>query len=192
MKYNETAKTLPHTDSSLPSYIQSLTDVNLDSSYYLLVLAGPVASAKLQVLKKLQHTLGTFTEVDLRDVISGDEEGSYKNIDTLFEQLGDSDKNIIFRHGDILAGEYTGHTYSSVRYATPQEKYLLNKIKTSERFIVLDIQEFENIDKMLYRIAQTVITCKSPASGFSKLLWKLRQISLNGHTFTNKRKSVAR
>lgn len=190
MKHNETIKTLSHNESSLPTYIDSLTDVNLDSSYYLMILSGPMVSAKLQVLKKLENKLGAFVQVDLRSVISGDEERSYKNIDALFEQLSDSNENVTFKHGDVLAGEYTGHTYSNIRYATPQEKYLLNKIKTSEKFIVLDIQEYENIDKTLSRIAQTVITCTSPDSGFGKLLWKLRQISLHGHTFANKRKTT--
>lgn len=188
MNTNKSINLISYSDSSLKSYIESLNEINLESSYYVLILSGSLKSGKKKVLNRLKNKLGSFKEVDLREYITVNEEESYQKIDALFDSLAKDERNILLRNGDVLAGEYTGHTYSSVRYATPQEKYLLNKIRTSERFYVIDILEFENIDKTLGRFAQKAITFNEPDSLFGKLLWKLRQVSVHGHTFANKRR----
>lgn len=95
----------------------------------------------------------------------------------------------MFKNGEVLTGQYTGYTYSTVRYATPQEKYLISKMKGSEKFYVLELMETEAIDKTLERFAQSAIEFKAPASFIGKLLWKLTQIKIHGHTFPSKRPS---
>ncbi|NBB77748.1 MAG: hypothetical protein GVY02_10255 [Bacteroidetes bacterium] len=172
-------------------FIDSLDEVDLDASFYLLLLAGPYKAGKKTVLGRLQKKLGEFKEIDLREVIDLNEEQCFRNIDELFEYIGETEKNLLFRHGDALAGEYTGFTYSSTRYATPQEKYLLQKINGSERFAVIDLDDVENIDKTLERFAQTAILFNGPASFPGKLLWKLKQVKVNGHRFSNKRPKSA-
>jgi hypothetical protein len=172
-------------------FIDSLNEVDLDASFYLLLLAGPYKAGKKSVLGRLQKKLGEFLEIDLRDVIDLNEEQCFRNIDELFEYIGETEKNLLFRHGDALAGEYTGFTYSSTRYATPQEKYLLRKINGSEKFAVIDLDDVENIDKTLERFAQTAILFNGPSSFPGKLLWRLKQVRVNGHRFSNKRPKSA-
>ena len=157
----------------------------------MLVLSGPYRAAKKRFEERMEKKVGSLTEVDLRTLIFNDEHESFKRIDSFFSQLSDTEDRLLLRNGDVLAGEYTGHTYSTVRYATPQEKYLLSKMKESNRFIVIDILEYENIDKTLERHSKNIIRFDQPHSFFGKLLWKLKQVSLNGHTFANKRRPLA-
>lgn len=177
-----------YSSNEIDSYIDSLGEIKPGNEFYLLVLSGPYKSAKKRFEERVEKKVGSLTEVDLRTLIFNDEQESFKRIDSFFEQLSSSDNAFILRNGDVLAGEYTGHTYSTVRYATPQEKYLLKKMKESNRFIVIDILEYENIDKTLQRHAANIVRFDQPQSFFGKLLWKLKQVSLNGHTFANKRR----
>lgn len=180
-----------HTDKEVSTIIDQLDEINLDSSYYLLLLVGPLKKGKKNLRSRIEKKVGPFREIDLRDVILLNEEKCFRKIDELFEQIGETEKNLYFKHGDALAGEYTGFTYSSTRYATPQEKYLLKKINKSEKLVIIDLEDFENIDKTLERIAQTAILFDKPSSLMGKLFWKLRQIKVHGHTFSNKRPTLA-
>jgi hypothetical protein len=177
----------PYNSSNIDSLIDKLSDVRVDGSYYLLVLAGKYTKGKNAFLSKLSKKAGEISSVDLRSVISTNEEDAYRNLDRLFTSMDDTQKVVHLEHGDVLSGEYTGFTYSSVRYATPQEKYLLNKIQQSEKVVILDLIDKANITKSLERKAQAAIDFDEPASGLGKLFWKLKQIRLNGHTFENKR-----
>jgi hypothetical protein len=179
---------ISYKDKDIDSIIRKIAGLQLDSTYYLLVLAGKNRSAKEQVMDRLNKESLEFHEIDLREVISTVEEDCYENIDTLFNNLPDSPRHLYLKNADVLSGEYTGFTYSSVRYATPQEKYLLQKIRSSERIVVLDLLDKANITKTLERTAQTAIEC-DPASG---LLSKLKQIRVHGHTFENKRPADVR
>lgn len=176
-----------HSDKQVSSIIEKLDEVNLESSYYLLLLVGSYKAGKKDVLSRIEKEVGDFMEIDLRDVIKLNEDECFQKIDELFKYIGETEKNLHFKHGDALAGEYTGFTYSSTRYATPQEKYLLKKIKSSERLVIIDIEELENIDKTLERTAQTVIIFDKPTSAIGKFLWRLKQVHVHGHTFANKR-----
>ncbi len=183
-------ETFSFSDKRTTSLLSDLDELNLESSHYLLLLVGIYEAGKKNILNKLQKKRGPFKEIDIREMISLNEQESYKKIDRVFDSIGENDKNILFRNGDALAGEYTGFTYSSVRYATPQEKYLLKKIRHTERFYVIDMKEYENIDKTLQRYAQVAILFNKPNSFLGGLFWKLRQIKVNGHTFANKRPST--
>ena len=189
MEQSSSLEKIPHHEAS--STIDQLNEVNLDSSYYLMLLVGPYRAGKKKTLSKIEDKVGSFKEIDLRDVITLDEEECFKKIDELFKYIGETEKNLYFKNGDALAGEYTGFTYSSTRYATPQEKYLLKKIKSSEKLVLIDIEDFENIDKTLERMAQSAIIFDQPSSTFGKLFWKLKQIHVHGHTFSNKRPKTA-
>ncbi len=175
----------------LSDFLNKVGSLNLESSYYLMIIVGKYKAGKNRVLKRLEKKAGEFEALDLRNVISSNEEESYKKIDEMFKYIGETEKNILLQNGDCLAGEYTGFTYSSVRYATPQERYLLKKIIGSERFFVLDILDPENIDKSLERVAQTAVLFDEADSLFGKLLWKMKQVKVHGHTFSNKRPVVS-
>ena len=174
---------ISYKDKDIDNLVKKIAGLELESTYYLLILAGKNRSAKKQIMDKLKKESLDFHEIDLREIISTIEEDCYENIDSLFENLPDSPRHLYMNNADVLSGEYTGFTYSSVRYATPQEKYLLQKIRSSERIVVLDLLDKANITKTLERTAQTAIEC-DPSSG---LLSKLKQIRIHGHTFENKR-----
>lgn len=178
-----------HSDKQINGFLEKISKINLDRSHYLLLFVGKYKSGKKSMLNKLQKKVGEFAEIDLQNVITPNEAETYTNIDKLFSSIPSSTKNILFKNGEALTGQYTGYTYSTVRYATPQEKYLISKMKGSERFYVLELKETEAIDKTLERFAQSAITFGAPSSFIGKLFWKLTQIKFNGHTFPSKRPS---
>lgn len=180
-----------YNSGEISSYIDSLGEIDIKNTFNLLILSGPYRSAKETFKKRVEKKIGTLTELDLRTLIFNDEEKSFGKIDAFFEQISETDNRFILRNGDVLAGEYTGHTYSTVRYATPQEKYLLKKMNASNGFYVIDILEYENIDKTLERNSQNIVRFDQPHSFMGKLIWKLKQVSLNGHTFANKRRPLS-
>lgn len=179
---------ISYQDKEVDTLVRKMADLDLDASYYLLLLAGKNGSAKKQVLNKLKKESVDFHSADLREIISTVEEDAYRNIDDLFRNLPESPRHLYLENADVLSGEYTGFTYSSVRYATPQEKYLLKKIKDSERIVILEMVDKANITKALERTAQTAIDCDLPTGFFSKL----KQMKVHGHTFENKRPADVR
>jgi hypothetical protein len=191
MQQSSTPKKLSYQDKEVSSIIDNFDDLNLESSYYLMLVVGPNEKAREDLLPRIERKVGMYKEVDLRDIILLNEDACYKKIDELFDSIEKNRKSLLFKHGDSLAGEYTGFTYSSTRYATPQEKYLLKKIRESEKFVVIELEDFENIDKTLERYSQTIIICDKPTSAMGKFFWRLKQIHVNGHTFSNKRPKTA-
>lgn len=191
MQQPSAPKKISYSDKEISSIIDNLDDINLESSYYLMLVAGPYKEGRENILPRVERKVGMYKEIDLRDIILLNEEACYQKIDELFDSIEKNKKSLYFRHGDVLGGEYTGFTYSSTRYATPQEKYLLNKIKSSEKFVVIELEDLESIDKTLERYAQTIIICDKPTSSVGKFFWKLKQIHVNGHTFSNKRPKTA-
>lgn len=189
MKTDLKLEVYDHSDKLITRFLEKISQINLDRSHYLLLFVGKFKSGKKSMLNKLQKKVGGFAEIDLENVITQNEEETYAKIDKVFSSIPSSTKNIIFKNGEVLTGQYTGYTYSTVRYATPQEKYLINKMKGSEKFYVLELKESEAIDKTLGRFAQAAIKFEAPASFIGKLFWKLTQIKINGHTFPSKRPS---
>lgn len=178
-----------HSDNQIDRFLEKISQINLDRSHYLLLFVGKYKSGKKSMLNRLQKKVGSFAEIDLANVITPNEDETFAKIDKIFSSIPSSTKNILFKNGEVLTGQYTGFTYSSVRYATPQERYLISKMKGSEKFYVLELKETEAIDKTLERFAQSAIKFEAPASFIGKLFWKLTQIKINGHTFPSKRPS---
>lgn len=191
MQQSSAPKIISYSDKEVSSIIDNLDDINLESSYYLMLLVGPYAEARENILPRVERKVGMYKEIDLRDIILLNEDECYKKIDELFSSIDVNRRSLLFRHGDALAGEYTGFTYSSTRYATPQEKYLLKKITDSEKFVVIEFEDIDSIDKTLERYAHTTIVCDKPTSAMGKFFWRLKQIHVNGHTFSNKRPKTA-
>lgn len=178
-----------HSDKQIDRFLEKISQINLDRSHYLLLFVGKYKSGKKSMLKRLQKKVGGFAEIDLETIITPNEEEAYAKIDKVFSTIPSSTKNILFTNGEVLTGQYTGYTYSNVRYATPQEKYLISKMTGSEKLYVLELKESEAIDKTLERFAQAAIEFEAPASFIGKLFWKLTQIKINGHTFPSTRPS---
>ena len=178
---------LYHTDKEISNFLDRVSIINLKNSHYLLILIGPYQSGKNNLLNRLQKKIGNFVEIDLSAVITQDEESSFKKIDELFIMISKTDKNILFNNGDVLTGQYTGYTYSSVRYATPQERYLLDKINGSEKFCALSLTEPAALDKRLENFAQAVVRFDKPKSLLARLIWNISRIKIQGHTFLSNR-----
>jgi hypothetical protein len=142
---------------------------------------------KEDFMSDLSNRIGAINSVDMRTLISSNEEVSFEKIDKLFSSISEKDRVLYLENYDVLSGEYTGFTYSNVRYATPQEKYLLKKIKDSKRIVIAELVDKANIHSMLQRHAQAVIEFDEPNSAIGKWFWKLKQIRFQGHTFENKR-----
>ena len=184
-------KSFSYTDPELSSIIGNLKNINIEASYYLILMIGRYKSGKKSFMNRVSEEIGEFEELNLADYVDYNEEQSFKNIDKLFEYIGETEKNILLRNGDVLSGEYTGFSYSSQKYATPQGKYLLKKIKASEKFIVLDTEDPANVDKTMERYAQLGVRFDEADSFFGKILWRLKQIRIQGHTFSAKRTTAA-
>lgn len=176
-----------HNKQDVNRIIDKISNINIKGTCYLLVLAGKYQKGKHNLLNEISSRFGEMNSVDMREIISTNEEETYQKIDKLFNSIPKEDKYIYLENCDVLSGEYTGFTYSTNRYATPQEKYLLNKIKSSEKVVLMDIMDMANVHHTLRRFAQEIISFESPTGLFGKLLWKVQQIRIQGHTFENKR-----
>lgn len=186
------AKTKPmqrisYRDKEVINVLNTIIELKSSSSGYMLILAGKYNKGKAEFISDLSNRIGEINSVDMRKIISSNEEESYEKIEKLFKSLPEKDRVLYLENYDVLSGEYTGFTYSKVRYATPQEKYLLKKIQGSKRIVIVDLVDKANIHNTLQRHARTTIGFDEPSSGFGKLLWKLKQIRIQGHTFENKR-----
>lgn len=175
-----------YSDKEIDTFLKNLNQVNVDSSYYLTILSGSNRSARGSFMNKLKSATGSELQViDLSEVITSVEEESYRNIDNLIDSLG-SEKIVWFSHGDDLDGEYTAFSSSVRRYATPQEKYLLNKIKGTEKIYFFEFNDETAVTNMLRRHAQTLITFPMPDTLFGRL----KQITVHGSSFNSKRRAV--
>lgn len=184
MSTTDTLQTLKHSDDSASSFLQKLSNVKVDNSYYLTLIAGKNRGAKRDFIKKIKKQAeNKVVEIDLRDVITTIVEDSRENIDKMFSSLG-SEKYVLLTNGDQLGGVYTGFSYSVRRYATPQERYLLKKISEAKKIFILDLDDIHSVNNLMKRHAHTLITFEYPDS----FLGKLKQITLHGHTFSSKRR----
>lgn len=180
--------TIDHNDPKLNEYINELKNLNVDGSYYLMLLVGPYRKGKTRFLDNFGFELGKgIKRIDLREIVELNEELTFRNIDRMINELSEEDRIIWFTHGDRLCGAYTGYTQSKVRYATPQERYLLRSIERIEKMLILDINEPHNVDNTLERYAQTSIRFDGPNTMLRKFGWYLSQVGVHGNKITSMR-----
>lgn len=181
-------KTFEHHDNEIDSLFQKLKEINLEGSYYLILLTGPYKKEKKNFINKLaSKTDRNITFIDTRDIVTMNEKETEKKIDSLFENLSDEKDILFFSNGDRLGGAYTGFTYSKTKYATPQGRYLLGKLGNIRRIVVIDIEEEDNVDKTLSRFSHVQIRFQKPVSFFKRLTWKLGNVDFHGHSITSER-----
>lgn len=186
MPTKESLQTFKHSDKETSTFLKNVKKMNVDSSYYLTILAGANKSAKNSFFNKVKQEFGDDLEVvDLRTVISAFEEESYEKIDEMITSLKEN-KYVWLNHGDELEGVYTGYSSSVRRYATPQEKYLIRQIKSTEKVYFISLEDRHAVTNFMKRHAQTLITFDYPSS----FLGKLKQITLNGSSFSSSRQAV--
>lgn len=156
----------------------------------LLVLAGEYETERSYAIEELKReTEGDIVEVDLEDIIELAEKKSYANTDKMIEELNPNAELILFRNGAILNGEYTGFTASAVKYATPQEKYFLKKIKSIPALKVIELGSAEFLDRRLVNEADYIFLFTAPDSFLEKIIWNLKSVHVHGSRFYSPRKA---
>jgi SpoVK/Ycf46/Vps4 family AAA+-type ATPase len=160
-----------------------------ENKHALIVLAGAFTHNRMASLDEFKReVLGEVIEIDLREVITPYEEESYRNIDACLASIDENASLIIFKNSEQLSGAYTSFSISLSKYATPQEKYFLKKIKSIQKPIILEFKEIDEVDRMLLRKADAVILFKPPSSFAEKLAWKIQNIHVHGSRFLSQRR----
>lgn len=158
------------------------------SEHMLIVFAGPFDTNREEAVDELKREIiGEATEIDLAEVITPFEEESYSNIDNCIQEINEEAPLVIFRNAEQLNGVYTGFTSSVVKYATPQEKYFLRKIKEIKTPVVLEFKDLDQLDRTVTRVADAVVLFKAPSSLIEKLAWKMQNIHVHGSHFLSPR-----
>lgn len=159
----------------------------LSASPKKIIVAGTYRTNRLKcVAEILKVHNGKAIEISLAEYIIPNLEQSKQNIDRLFPEIADSPL-VIFKNPEYLCGVYNAHSYSVEKYATPHEKYFLEKLESIKGSVVLEFEDEYYLDKSLIRKADSVIRVSKPASWLSKLSWSLEKITVNGSAFPTKR-----
>ena len=176
-------------DFNSTSYKEYLKEFrNNPSQKRTIVFAGNFSENRKYALTQFEtETIGETKEVFLSDYITGSELESYSMLDILFKELEDVDSLIVFKNAEQLCGVYIGHTYSVVKYATPQEKYFLKKIKSLKCSIILEFESENHLDKAVERVADAVIRFRVPSSRLEKIFFWLTQVRVHGSNLPSHR-----
>lgn len=159
-----------------------------DKEFSLIVFAGDFTPNRAYAIDELKReTLGEATEVDLRNLITPYEEESYRNIDAMIQDIKDEENLVIFRNAYQLCGVYTGFTSSVQKYATPQEKYFLNKIKELNCPVVLEFDQEDQLDNTVVRHADFTAVFRAPETFIEKMAWKIKQVKVHGSNLSSYR-----
>lgn len=155
-------------------------DVKKDR-HHLSLFLGIYTPNKQKALKELEDKLNKkVTVVDTAKLASRIESETYEKLDQFFANMNESDDILYFQNGDKLCGVYTSNSHSHVKYATPQERYFLNKVKEFNGLVIVDIEQFSDADKTLRRAAHSIVSFTLPASKFKRALWHLKNFSPHG------------
>jgi len=157
-------------------------------SYHLCLLIGERKKLKQKAAQQIAEKSGLeIHTVDANDFITQIESECKENIDKLFENFDPAKQVMHLKSGSRLSGVYTGHTLSRVKYATPQERYLLKKIQEAGGLYIIEMDYPNDAERTIRRAAQSIINFPPPKSGLQKMLWNLKHIRINGSTIDNKR-----
>ena len=176
-------------DFNSTSYKEYLKEFrNNPSKKRTIVFAGNFSENRKYAITQFEtETIGDTKEVSLSDYITGSEEESYSLLDSLFEELKSIESLIVFKNAEQLCGVYVGHTYSVVKYATPQEKYFLKKLKELNSSAILEFENEYHLDKAIEREADAIVRFPVPSSKLEKLFFWLTQVRVNGSNLPSHR-----
>lgn len=177
---------------SFGNYLDNLTSEAHDTSgaHHLSLFLGVYEANKKKALIKIREATGsTVEEFDFKDLVFRNESDTYANLDRLFEDLADRDSVLYFANGDRLCGSYSNHSHSKVKYATPQERHFLDKVKSYGGLVIVDISDWDSADKTIQRAAQSIVRFPLPKSRLKRFFWHLKHYSLHGYDIKTKRPS---
>ncbi len=175
-------------DPSYKSLLERFEESAESNDYHMCLFLGVYTPHKEQALQEIASATGReIREVDFNSAVVKSEKETYANLDELFQNLEEEDTLLYFKNGDKLCGAYTGFTHSRIKYASPQERYFLNKIKESRAIAIIDITEYTAADKTLRRAAHSIVRFPLPASPIKRFLWHLKNYSFHGFELRTKR-----
>ncbi len=154
----------------------------------LLLLAGVNGQLRKQCMDEIsREIIGEPIIQPLEEIIVKNEEESFDRTDAFFDTLPDNPELLIFTNGEQLNGVYTGFTYSVVKYASPQEKHFLKRLKEVNCLKVIDFEDTYSLDETIVRHSKAVITFNPPTSPIERFFWHLSQFRVNGSRLPTKR-----
>lgn len=176
------------TDDTFDSFIDRLSEESDNNFHHLCLFLGLYTPNKTKALQEIsKQTELSVQQFDLSNFIVKSEEESRKNLDTLFNKYSSSDVLLHFANGDKLCGAYTGFSHSRVKYASPQERHFLKRVKDFKGLVIVDISEYTAADKTIRRAAQSIIRFDLPNSIFQRFMWHLKNYTLHGFQLKTKR-----
>lgn len=156
--------------------------------HHLSLFLGLYEPNKQKALDEIAQKLNREVKViNTEELVSKIESDTFERLDELFENLDQSDVILYFKNGDKLCGAYTGNSYSRVKYATPEERYFIKKVKKFNGVVVVDIDEYTDADKTLRRAARSIVSFHLPDSKLQRFIWHLKHYSLQGSDLKTKR-----
>ena len=154
----------------------------------IIVFAGNFSGNRTFALSQFEtEVLGETKKISLNDYISASEQDTFKNLDALFNELKSINSLVIFKDAEQLCGVYVGHTYSVVKYATPQEKYFIKKLKELNCSCIIEFENENHLDKAIERVADAIVRFRVPSSVIEKVFFWLSQVRVNGSNLPSRR-----
>lgn len=161
--------------------MQHLAENVKKDRHHLSLFLGIYKPNKKKALKQLEDKLNKkVSTVDTSDIVSRIESETYEKLDQFFTDMHESDDILYLKNGDKFSGVYTSSSHSHVKYATPQERYFLKKVKEFNGLVVIDIEEFSDADITLRRAAHSIVSFTLPESKLKRAFWHLRNFSPHG------------
>lgn len=181
-------KDISYSNPSFDELITHLTNEIDKQVHHLSLFLGLYIPNKKAALNTIASKLNRDIKlVETNDLISRVESETFENINAFFEGLDQSDVILYFKNANKLGGVYTGNSQSQVKYATPEERHFLKKVKAFNGLVILDIEEFKDADKTLRRAAKSVISFTLPDSKIKRFFWHLKNYSFHGGDLKTKR-----
>lgn len=175
-------------DSSFSDLKDELALTANNKQHHLSLFLGLYEPSKQKALEEIADRLDRDVRIiHTEELISKIESETFDNLDKLFKGLDQTDVILYFKNGGKLCGSYTGFSHSRVKYATPQERYFLKKVKNFQGLVIVDIEEFTDADKTLRRAAQSIVSFYLPESKWQRFMWHLRNYSFHGVELKTKR-----
>lgn len=184
----ETSTDLTYNKTSINKLEEDLKDSVNKKSHHLCLFLGVYLPDKQEALSKISDTTGlSVATVDFNDLVFKSEEETFRKLDEFFGRHQNSESILYFKNGDKLCGAYTGFTHSRVKYATPQERYFLKRVRNFRGIVVVDITEYTAADKTLRRASDSILSFPLPDSTMQRFFWHLKNYTLHGFELRSKR-----
>ena len=171
--------------NKLREELERTADLN---EHHLSLFLGVYKPNKKKALETIAHHLDREVEiVHTEKLVSKIKSETFDNLDAFFDDVHQSNVILYFKNGDKLCGAYTGNSHSRIKYATPQERYFMKKVKSFNGMVVVDIEEYTDADKTLRRAAQSIVSFNLPDSVFQRFMWHLKNYTTHGFELKTKR-----